>query len=436
MGRTPSTILLLLVVSALLAGCGKRADRGGSSGGGVQLTYWSAQNPQERILADQLVREWNAANPEIQVKVQPLPAGQSSEEVLLAAIVAGTTPDLCSNIWPGIVPSFVRAGGVLALDQFAGFDSLLQSRIPPEQQVQFRSSDGHFHQIPWKVNPVMMLYNVDIFREAGVEQPPRTYSEFFAAAEKIRADRNGDGRPDRWIGYRDLRPIWHERRFDFFTFYVAATGGRTLFERGEPAIDTAAATAVFDFFRTIYKEQFFPLTTFQASPILGGAIASEFTGSWQIGWLEANAPPDFHYAFTPIPVPDDHEGPVYTFGDFKNIVVFSSTRHPEEAWAFARYLVTREADLRLLEQTKQIPVRTGLLEDSLYASFFAANPHSRSFAESAPYAKGEDAVGSMQEMLDAIARQFEAAAVYGVVSPAEATRRALARIEVIHEWSR
>jgi multiple sugar transport system substrate-binding protein len=44
-------------------------------------------------------------------------------------------------------------------------------------------------------------------------------------------------------------------------------------------------------------------------------------------------------------------------------------------------------------------------------------------------------VGSLQEILDAIAQQFEAAAVYRVYSPAEGTRRALARIRLIHEWN-
>jgi multiple sugar transport system substrate-binding protein len=134
-------------------------------------------------------------------------------------------------------------------------------------------------------------------------------------------------------------------------------------------------------------------------------------------------------------VPDAYEGPAYTFGDYKNIVIFSTTRHPEEAWRFAKFLVSEAADLKLLEATKQIPVRQGLLTDSLYAGFFARNPKVRPFAEIAPYTRGEDGVGSLQEILDAIAQQFEAAAVYRVYSPEEATRRTLARIQLIHNWN-
>ena len=39
------------------------------------------------------------------------------------------------------------------------------------------------------------------------------------------------------------------------------------------------------------------------------------------------------------------------------------------------------------------------------------------------------------EMLDAIAQQFEAAAVYGVRTPAEATLRAIQRIRIIQAWN-
>ena len=134
-------------------------------------------------------------------------------------------------------------------------------------------------------------------------------------------------------------------------------------------------------------------------------------------------------------VPDDYAGPPYTYGDYKNIAIFSSTEHPEAAWRFARYLVTRAADLRLLEVTKQIPVRRDLLTDSLYADFFQHNPKVVPFARQAPYTRGVDAVSSLTEVLDAIAQQYEAAAVYGVRSPAEATREAVERIRLIHEWS-
>lgn len=426
-------ILILLLV--VLTGCA-RSEREAVSAAGqkVVLTYWSSQNPGERRLAETLVAEWNASHPQIQVRLQPLPAGRSSEEVLLAAIAAGTTPDVCSNVWPGIVEDLVRADAVVPLDRFDDFDSVAASRYPEGTLERFQSADGTSYQISWKTNPIMMLYNRKLFREAGIDSPPETYSEYLAAAARVSEDLDGDGQPDRWIGYRDIRPVWHERRFDYFAFYVGASGGKTFISEGRLDIDTTASNEVFSFFRALYKSDYFPLTTFQGSPVLSGKIATEFTGPWQLRWLKDNAPPDFEYAFAPLPHPDEATGPAYTFGDFKSIAIFSTTKHPAESWAFVKHLITREADLRLLELGGQIPVRRDLLSDSLYADFFRREPGMKPFAEAAPFSRGVDSISSLQEMLDAVAQQFEAGAVYGIYSPAEATRRMIERMKLIREW--
>ena len=430
--RTHAILLLLLTFSFL--GC-RSAEDSAREAAIVRLIYWPAQNEQERRLAGELVAEWNRDNPNVQVTVQPIPAGQSSEEVLLAAIVAGTTPDVCSNIWPGIVNGFVRAGGLLALDSYPDFDSLIQARVPPQLVDHFRSDDGHFYQMPWKTNPTMMLYNKRLLRDAGFDGPPATYSEYLAAAERITVDLNGDGQLDRWIGYRDIRPIWWQRYFDFYAFYIGASGGRTFFAEGKPALDIPASETVFSFFAQLYGNHYFPLTTYQGSPFLAESIATEFTGPYNIGWMEENAPPDMEYAYAPLPAPDDHEGPLYTYGDFKNIAVFSNTRYPQESWDFVRHLVSRRADLALLEITRQIPVRRDLLADSTFADFFQRNPMVAPFAEQAPYTRGVDAVRDFQEILDAIAQEYEAAAVYRVRSPEEGAAAALERMRMIHEWS-
>jgi multiple sugar transport system substrate-binding protein len=426
------TIILLLAAS--LAGCGGAPSKSsGSSEGSVRLTYWSSQNPFERRIAELLVTEWNVDHPEIQIDLQPLPAGRSSEEILMGAIAAKTTPDICSNIWPGIVQDFVRAGAVLPLSDFADFDSLAQSRFPDGTVERFSDADGSIYQIPWKTNPIMMLYNVNIFAEAGIETPPATYTEYLEAASRITADLDGDDHFDRWMGYRDIRPIWNERRFDYFAYYISASGGNTFFVDGELKLDTTASNQVFSFFRDLYQGGHLPLTTFQGSAILSGKIATEFTGPWQIEWLKENAPPSMEFDFAPLPRPDGMPESLHTFGDYKSIAVFSNTEHPKEAWEFAKYLVTREADLQLLE-IGQIPVRRNLLVDSLFTDYFNQNPLVRKFAEVAPYSRGVDAVGSLQEMLDAVAQQFEAASVYGAYPPDEATRRLAARMRLIYDW--
>jgi len=404
--------------------------------GAVRITYWCASNQSEIDLATELVNKWNSSHPKIQVNLQPIPASQSSEEALLAAIAGKTTPDICSNMWPGAMDDFTSSGGLVRLDQFPDFAEYLTARMPAELLESFRAPDGHYYQIPWKTNPIMIMYNKRMFREAGIQSLPHTYSEYLAAAKAITKDLDGDGRADQWMGYQDIRPIWWQRFFDYYTHYVAASGGQTLFDSTEICFENDASVNVFRFFQEIYRNGYFPRTTFQGDNFLSGRFATIFTGPWNITHVEKFKKPGFEYDIFPVPVPDDYRGPVYTYGDHKNISIFSTTKHPAAAWEFARFLISKQADLRLLEVCSQIPLRKNLTTNPLYQRYFAANPMMTKFAEQAIYTRGVDGSSVLKEIFDAISQEYEACAIYGKRTPEEAVANAAKRARVIIEWSR
>ncbi|MFQ5739889.1 MAG: extracellular solute-binding protein [Acidobacteriota bacterium] len=425
-------MIVLLTLSFTCLGCqsGGRTEEGDASA--VRIKYWSATNPNEVELARQIARDWKAQHPHILVEVEPIPASISSEEVLLASIAGGTTPDLCSNIWPGALEQYIEADGLVRLDDFPDFFTVMLARMPENVLQRFRSEDGHYYQAPWKTNPIMMQINLRMFRQAGIDHPPRTYTEFLDLATKLTRDTDGDGEIDHWLLSIDLQPVWYKRMFDFYPFYLAATGGKALVQGSKILFDNQAAVEVFRLFRELFRRGAVIKSLSYTDPFLQEIVAVKpNVGPWSIADIERKRPGQMEYAYAPLPLPDGVPGPAVTFGDYKNVAIFSSCRHPQAAWEFVQFMISKENDLRLLEVTDQLPIRGGLLDDPVFANFFQRNPKLIGFAQQALNTRGTDTAPELKEIFDALAQEFEACAILGLKSPEQAVKDAARRSRLI-----
>jgi multiple sugar transport system substrate-binding protein len=422
----------LLVFLLAITGCrASRATDGDAPGGRITLEYWSATNADELEFARRVASEWNAEHPEVEIRVRPVPSGQSSEEVILAAVASRTTPDIYASVFPGALQDLVDAESVVRLDELPGFTAAVLERMPEELLNQYRSPDGRLYQLPWKSNPIMLMYNTRMLREAGVTELPRTYSEYLEAASRVTRDRDGDGAVDEWMAAIDYVPLWYKRMFDYYPLYLAATGGRTLLEGRRVAFDNEESVAIFRLLQECFSRGYVPRQTAQGDTFLDGRVASRFSGPWSISYLERYAPPGFEYDFGPVLRPDAAAGQPITYADPKSIVIFATCRHPREAWEFVKFVVTKRNDLRLLEGANQLPIRAGLLGDPEFADYFARNPKMERFAEQAIATRTIDAVPELKELLDIIAQEFEASVVFSLKSPEQAVHDAARRSQQV-----
>ncbi len=401
----------------------------------TSLIYWSSNNQYEIEFARAVVQEWNALHPDKPVIHQPVPEGQSSEEVILAAVVGKTTPDIYSNMWQGDVEVYARAKVLVAFDTLPGFIPFIYQRCDSSVVEEVRSSDGHIYQFPWKINPIMMIYNRRHFREIGLKNPPATYSEYLRAARKIQRDIDGDGYVDRWIGYLDVNVTWWRRLFDFYPLYLAASRGGHLVQNNRAAFNNSYAVEVFAFLRTLYEKNYFPRESLAArqDPFLAGVITTRFTGPWEIMHAERFKPPGFEYSFAPLPVPDSLSGPIYTYGDPKNIVIFNTCRNPRVAWQFIQFMVSKQGDLQFLKMTQQLPRRKDLWTDPQFREFFRQHPKLEPFARQARYVIGTDPCPVLKEVFEVISQEYEACVIYGKKTPRKAVEDAARAVNVLLE---
>jgi multiple sugar transport system substrate-binding protein len=378
MNRTTTTAAALVALALGVSACGG-GDGGGTASGDTAtrgpIKIWLSNNPEEIAWGKEMVAAWNAEHPKEKVTAQEIPAGKTSEEVIGAAITAGNAPCLVFNTSPAAVPQFQKQGGLVALDDFPGGTSYVESRTGDSAE-QYKSPDGKYYQLPWKSNPVMIFYNKDLLKKAGVdpENPPlSTYDEFLATSEKIVS--SGAAQAAIWPApTSEFFQSW----FDFYPLYAAESGGKQLVEDGTATFSDPDAQAVAEFWATMYEEGYAPKEEYNGDSFADGKAAMSIVGPWAIAVYGE----DVNWGAAPVPTsggvaPEE----TYTFSDAKNVAIYSACDAKGTAWRLLKFATSQEQDGALLEKTGQMPLRGDL--ETTYPDYFESNPDYTTFAAQA-----------------------------------------------------
>lgn len=373
-----SSLAAALAASILLSGCG---SSGGGSGSGSAAAHgaikiWYSNNAQEVAFGKQAVAAWNKDHPTEQVNAEEIPAGKSSEEVIGAAITAGTEPCLIYNTSPAAVPGFQKQGGLVDLSGFADGASYIEGRTGPDVAKQYQSSDGHYYQLPWKSNPVMIFYNKKIFAKAGIDtkNPPlKTYAEFLATGKKII-----DSKAAQYAIFPSPSSDFYQPWFDFYPMFAAATGGKQLLADKKSQFNSPEGTAVINFWKQIYADKLAGTETYNGDSFADGKAAMSTVGPWAISVYKGKV----DWGVVPEPTSGGMSPErTHTFSDAKNVAMYASCTNRGTAWDFMKFGSSQEQDGKLLELTGQMPLRKDL--PTTYKAYFDKNPDYKLFAAQA-----------------------------------------------------
>jgi multiple sugar transport system substrate-binding protein len=133
-----------------------------------------------------VVDVWNAANPDIQVKVQTGPNGNGGTyQNFFNQLKAGNAPDL-GQIEYDALPSFRVQDG---LTDLGSCDIVMKAKGQfvdwTWNQVSF-GEDGHAYAVPEDAGPMALFYRKDLFEKNNIPVPT-TWQEYADAAVKVKA---------------------------------------------------------------------------------------------------------------------------------------------------------------------------------------------------------------------------------------------------------
>jgi len=338
------------------------------------VKVWLSNNKEELTWGKAMVAAWNSAHPKELVTAQEIPAGKSSEEVIGAAITAGNAPCLVFNTAPAAVPGFQKQGGLVALDSFKDGKTYIEARTggPADQ---YKSPDGKFYQIPWKSNPVMIFYNKDMMKKAGITGAPplATYDEFLATSKKIVAS----GAAKSAIAPSPTSEFF-QSWFDFYPLYAAESGGKQLVESGKATFDSDAGKKVSNFWRTMYADKLSPQEKYEGDSFADKKAAMAVVGPWAIPVYKGKV----DWGVAPVPTSAGMSADkIHTFSDAKNVAIYSACDNQGTAWDLLKFATSKEQDGALLNLTGQMPLRKDLT--TTYADYLTKNPAYKDFADQA-----------------------------------------------------
>lgn len=379
-----------LAVSGLAACSGKDQSKGESSKDGVTtIEFWAAPNPTQQVYWKEVAQQFTKENPKIKVNVSPMKESPTSEASIQSAIAGGSAPTMSENINRGFAAQLAESKALVPLDTLAGWDEVKKERNMENTMKGWQFADSHQYVLPIYSNAMLFGWRIDVLKELGYNEAPKTYSEMLDVAKKLKQKY-----PDKYVWAKaDLAdPTAWKRWFDFFILYDAASNGNKFIEGTKFTGDQKAGEQVLTLMADLQKNK--ALLTKQAKDPFENALGIfSDIGPWTIAYWKDKFPKMKYnetYTLSLPPVPDGVDTTnVKTFADTKGLVIYASATkaQQEAAMKFIKWVYSKpENDVKWLEKTSLPPARDDLTTNDSFKAFFDKNPALQPYAAAVPNA--------------------------------------------------
>ena len=372
----------------------------------VEITYMrQAENSDIEL---DFVKEFEAQNPNIKVKIDSVPANDSYNKLVLTTN-AGNPPDVFMSFWTA---SAVSNNLIMSLEDYVDKEDFNKRFTTAGQS--YAKYQGKIYAIPWRAGASVFLLNCKMFEEAGIEIPKLgwTWDDLAEISKKLTNKEKGTYGFGIVGSSTDYATEWQ-----FWPFLLQA-GGKII-ENNRAAFNNEAGVKALEYLISLkpyIPEGFTSMDLNQLIDLMvSDKVAMFQDGPWFIGIIQ-NGHPDFKICVAPMTV-----GAVpgnITGGTALGISPLS--KHKDEAWKFIKFMTSDDILIRWNEATNNMPPNVAALERPM----FKEGP--LSVAAQAVVQPGVIPANQYPESdaLNSIMRNYLQAAYLGQMTPKEALDKA------------
>lgn len=411
--RLRMTWMAASLISIALMGCGPD-DNKEQARSQATLKMWVAPNENEEAWWTKIVKEWNQDPAHMPVEFTPIPAASSSEEAIMNALASGTEPDMSSNIFIGFASQLTEQKQIENLAPMPGFADLIANR-KMEQLIPAWEINGQQSVLPVYVNPIVWWWRGDLLKQYGFDHVPQTYDDLYRLAALRKVHNNG------YVMQLTAGKNWWERWFDLIPLFYAQSQGKSYITDNKATLATDAGQKVLAFMGNVFHQGWSSYDFTSADdPLASGQVLASARGPWDIARYRKQYPEVLKSIEIGPMLTEQGTAHPYTFGDSKGMVIFSTSKHKAEAWAFMQWVFSRAENDRLwLETTGMPPARSDLLTNPLFVDYFNKNPIEREIASYVDVALPPVATTKTTEIQRSMTQMLEEV-IFNDKSPADA----------------
>ncbi len=358
-----------------------------------------------------IVADFERAHPGLKVRVERL-TPQSGPERILAAVAAGTVPDLC-QIGSASMP------GLLAGNRLADWSAGVADLRPRLRGWELCSVGEVIYGVPWVLETRALFYNKTLFARARLDstRPPGTWDELYRAAAAVQ--RLGRGVHGYGVQAGE-RQVLSKQVLPF----LFANGGSILSDDLRRAVfDSAANVKALEFFLSLRRVGTMGRQEALDREFMEGRLGLDLSGAWLFEQIPREAP-GLRYGVALVPRPAAGRGTDASWAGGEVLVSFNDSKHKQLALELARFLVEPENVLRLAAEVKSVQPATAGTDTS---ACFRERPQEMTMARqlgSVRFTPNHPAWGRMEAAIEDEVEQ----ALYDRKSAAQAVKDAQAKL--------
>jgi multiple sugar transport system substrate-binding protein len=373
------TVLVLLATACGGGGGGGESTSGGPSGsaggGPVEIVFWHGNSGQAGLECTKLVKQWNAANPDIQVKAVFYGSSDRALTKVETAVASGTYPDI-AYLYGSWAANIATSPALLPLNDYIQNDPTFNwdDFWPAERYA--ATVDGKIIGIPALVDNLAIVYNPALFDAAGIQYPTPewTWDDFRAAAKAMTDPAN---QQFGWAYPADASEdtVWH------WEAMLWEAGGDILNADNTQAVFNSPqgvqALTVLQDMATVDHSIYIDTTNTKIGDVFnGGKIGMLVTGPWDLQGFK-----NVDYGVQIMPSFDDPSNHQTISGPDNWVLFNNGPERAQAAFEFIKWYTEPDQDIQNALYTATLPIRQSELDVAGYQTFLDKYPGIQTFVE-------------------------------------------------------